>query len=203
MVARLKWGDPFVFDSGGQEALFLHEQGDSVRGGARHSRGDRGAGVRRRAGHVSGRRRHRHAACADTRTRAHDAPKWTGRSLARLEGTVVCYAGAQQLPAMLETCSRTAAPRTSRPPSIYDGTLPASRRSTARSRSCSSRREPRGAAARDARRRPRRRAARASALVRRRGPSSASASWSRARASRRRSSSTCSKSSARKPSKRR
>jgi siroheme synthase len=26
-VARLKWGDPFVFDSGGAEALFLHEQG--------------------------------------------------------------------------------------------------------------------------------------------------------------------------------
>src|SRR2546422_11677564 len=27
IVARLKWGDPFVFDSGGAEALFLHEQG--------------------------------------------------------------------------------------------------------------------------------------------------------------------------------
>src|SRR6187455_2784650 len=27
IVVRLKWGDPFVFDSGGKEALFLHEQG--------------------------------------------------------------------------------------------------------------------------------------------------------------------------------
>jgi uroporphyrinogen III methyltransferase/synthase len=26
-VARLKWGDPFVFDSGAKEAVFLHEQG--------------------------------------------------------------------------------------------------------------------------------------------------------------------------------
>src|SRR4051812_31715077 len=26
-VVRLKWGDPFIFDSGGKEALFLHEQG--------------------------------------------------------------------------------------------------------------------------------------------------------------------------------
>ena len=27
VVARLKWGDPFVFNHGGSEALFLHEQG--------------------------------------------------------------------------------------------------------------------------------------------------------------------------------
>ena len=27
IVVRLKWGDPFFFDSGGKEAIFLHEQG--------------------------------------------------------------------------------------------------------------------------------------------------------------------------------
>lgn len=27
IVVRLKWGDPFIFDTGGKEALFLHEQG--------------------------------------------------------------------------------------------------------------------------------------------------------------------------------
>ena len=37
-VVRLKWGDPYVFDSGGKEALFLHEQGIPFRGGSRRAR---------------------------------------------------------------------------------------------------------------------------------------------------------------------
>ena len=56
-VVRLKWGDPFFFDSGGKEAIFLHEQGIRVRSRARHSGDDRRAVLRRRSGHLPGRRR--------------------------------------------------------------------------------------------------------------------------------------------------
>ena len=60
-VARLKWGDPFVFDRGGEEALFLHEQGVpfEVVPGIPAAIGI--PGVRRRAAHLSWRRRHGHA----------------------------------------------------------------------------------------------------------------------------------------------
>ena len=97
IVARLKWGDPFVFDRGGAEALFLHEQGVRFEvvpgipaglGAATYAGvpltypggGDTLTFVR---GHED-----------EGRTRA--AVDWT--SLSRLDGTVVCYAGPDQLP---------------------------------------------------------------------------------------------------------
>src|SRR5512132_4235085 len=97
VVARLKWGDPFVFDSGGAEALFLHEQGvpfEVVPGIPA------GVGVPAYAGVPI-----TYPGAGDTITLVRgfeDASRklpdidWSG--LARLEGTVVCYAGAQQLP---------------------------------------------------------------------------------------------------------
>ena len=56
-VVRLKWGDPFVFDSGGKEALFLHEQRIpfEVVPGIPAAIG--GAGLRGHPDHLSGRGR--------------------------------------------------------------------------------------------------------------------------------------------------
>jgi len=126
VVARLKWGDPFVFDRGGNEALFLHEQGvrfEVVPGipvglavpsyagvpitypGA----GDTLTFVR---GHED-----------DGKTRA--SIDWN--SLARLDGTVVCYAGPDQLPEMLHALLTHGRPADEPAAVVYDGTLPTQR----------------------------------------------------------------------------
>src|SRR5713226_10519746 len=95
-VARLKWGDPFIFDRGGAEALFLHEQGvrfEVVPGVPA------GIGVPSYAGIPI-----TYPGGGDTLTfvRGHEdegktrpSVDWT--SLARLDGTIVCYAGSDQL----------------------------------------------------------------------------------------------------------
>ena len=71
VVARLKWGDPFIFDRGAEEALFLHEHGVPVRSRP----GDRGRTRRsqlcRGAGDVPGCGRHADIG-AGTRGRAPD-----------------------------------------------------------------------------------------------------------------------------------
>ncbi|MCK7461319.1 MAG: SAM-dependent methyltransferase [Sphingobacterium sp.] len=77
-VARLKWGDPFIFDDGGEEALFLHEHGDPVRGRARRPGGRRHAAVRRRGRHVPRRRRHADAGARARGCQRHDARRSTG-----------------------------------------------------------------------------------------------------------------------------
>jgi len=98
-VVRLKWGDPFVFDSGGKEALFLHEQQipfEVVPGipGA--------IGVPAYAGipitYPGG-------GDVVTLVRGHEAetdapPKVDWSRLAGLDGTLVCYAGARQIGAI-------------------------------------------------------------------------------------------------------
>lgn len=99
-VARLKWGDPFLFDQGGEEALFLHEQGVhyEVVPGVPHAIGATAyAGIP--ITYPGG---------GDTVTfvRGHEdegreKARINWAALATLDGTIVSYAGPQQLPKML------------------------------------------------------------------------------------------------------
>jgi uroporphyrinogen III methyltransferase/synthase len=100
VVVRLKWGDPFVFDSGGKEAIFLHEQGipfDVVPGIPLAVAGSAYAGVP-----IT----YPGAGDAVVLIRGHeaetDAPAdvdWA--HVAGIRGTLVCYAGARQIGAIL------------------------------------------------------------------------------------------------------
>ena len=102
LVARLKWGDPFVFDQGGVEALFLHEQNipfEVVPGVPA------AIGVPAYAGIPI-----TYPGGGDTLTFVRgyeDEGRGTANvdwaSLAKLEGTIVSYAGPRQLVGMVDT----------------------------------------------------------------------------------------------------
>jgi uroporphyrinogen III methyltransferase/synthase len=123
IVARLKWGDPFVFDHGGSEALFLHEQGvrfEVVPGVPA------GVGFPSYAGVPI-----TYPGGGDTITfiRGHEdegktpaALDWA--SLARLDGTLVCYAGPQQVPHILQELIAHGRPPDESVAIVYEGTLP-------------------------------------------------------------------------------
>ena len=123
LVARLKWGDPFVFDRGGEEALFLHEQGvpfEIVPGIPAGIAVPAYAGVP--VTYPGG---------GDTLTlvrgyedESRTPPNIDWASLARLEGTVVCYAGMQQLPRILEALIAHGWPADAQAVITYNGTLP-------------------------------------------------------------------------------
>jgi len=125
-VVRLKWGDPFVFDSGGKEALFLHEQGIpfEVVPGVPAAIGIPGyAGVP--VTYAGG-------GDALTLVRGHEdesqtAPQIDWASLAKLKGTVVCYAGSRQLGAVLDALLSHGRPRSEHAAVIVNGTLPSQR----------------------------------------------------------------------------
>jgi uroporphyrinogen III methyltransferase/synthase len=122
-VARLKWGDPFVFDHGGEEALFLHEHGVlfEVVPGIPAAIGIPGyAGVP-----VT------YPGSGDTLTlvRGHEGESQTPptvdwAALAKLKGTIVCYAGTKQLPAILDALMSHGRPKSEPAVVIYEGTLP-------------------------------------------------------------------------------
>src|SRR6188472_3418958 len=122
IVARLKWGDPFVFDSGGPEALFLHEQGlrfEVVPGVPA------GIGASSHAGIPL-----TYPGGGDTLTfvRGYEgagpsqvAVDWA--SLARLDGTIVAYVGPDQVPHMVDALIAHGRPADEPAALIYDGTV--------------------------------------------------------------------------------
>ena len=122
-VVRLKWGDPFVFDSGGKEALFLHEQGipfEVVPGIPAAIGGPAYAGVPvtyPEAGDVL------------TLVRGHEGetdklPDVDWARLAGLDGTIVCYAGAKQIGALCEALRANGRPADEPVALIYGATTP-------------------------------------------------------------------------------
>ena len=122
-VVRLKWGDPFMFDDGAKEALFLREQGvpfEVVPGIPAGIGAPCYAGVP-----VT------YPGAGDTVTfvRGHESegselPRIDWSALARLDGTIVCYAGARQLPGILTALMAHGRDAAEPAVLIYNGTLP-------------------------------------------------------------------------------
>ena len=122
-VARLKWGDPFVFDSGGKEALFLHEQGlpfEVVPGIPAGIGSPTYAGIP-----VT------YPEAGDTLTLVRGdegetsvPPDVAWKDLARIQGTIVTYASGPQLAAMATALQRHGRPASEPAALIYRGTLP-------------------------------------------------------------------------------
>ena len=123
LVVRLKWGDPFVFNSGGKEALFLHEQGvpfEVVPGipaalGAPAYAGvpvtypDAGDALTFVRGNESG-------------TDALPHVDWD--SLAKIDGTIVCHTGTKQLTAIVNALIAHGRSADEPVAIVYNGTLP-------------------------------------------------------------------------------
>ncbi len=125
-VVRLKWGDPFVFDSGGKEALFLHEQGipfEVVPGipalvgipayaGIPITYPGSGNLLTFIRGYEDG----------DQTT-----PELDWNQLARVDGTLLCYAGPRQLARVAASLLSHGRPRDDSAAIIFDGSTPQQR----------------------------------------------------------------------------
>jgi uroporphyrinogen III methyltransferase/synthase len=123
IVARLKWGDPFVFDRGGEEALFLHEQGlpfEVVPGIPA------AIGVPAYAGIPI-----TYPGGGDTVTfvRGHEGagqkrPAIDWKVLSRLGGTMVCYAGPRQMAEILDALLAHGWTGSDQAALVFHGTMP-------------------------------------------------------------------------------
>lgn len=101
LVARLKWGDPFVFDSGGKEGMFLHEQripfevvpgvpaaiGSSAYAGIPITYPGAGDALVLLRGQENS---------------AHEMPDVNWKALADLDGTIASFAAGQAVPGILQ-----------------------------------------------------------------------------------------------------
>ncbi len=123
VVVRLKWGDPFFFDSGGKEAIFLHEQGipyEVVPGIPATIAGPSYAGVP-----VT------YPGAGETVTfvrgfedGSNDPPQVDWASLGRLEGTIACYAGPRQIPSIIQSLRHHGRAESDTAAIVTSGTLP-------------------------------------------------------------------------------
>ncbi len=125
-VVRLKWGDPFVFDSGGKEALFLHEQGvpfEVVPGIPVAIGGPAYAGIPVTypdAGDVLALVRGH-----EDEVDAADRIDWS--RVAGVGGTLVCCAGARQIGSAARALLAHGRPPDESAALVYDATLPSQR----------------------------------------------------------------------------
>jgi uroporphyrinogen III methyltransferase/synthase len=125
-VARLKWGDPFVFDSGAKEALFLHEQGvpfEVVPGVTSAIGATAYAGIPLT---------HPDAGDAVVSIRgqedeADSIPNLDWRALAALDGSIVCHAGPRLVVGILRALVTEGRPADDAAALIYRGTRPSQR----------------------------------------------------------------------------
>jgi uroporphyrinogen III methyltransferase/synthase len=123
VVARLKWGDPFVFDRSGEEALFLHEQGvpfEVTPGLAAGLAVPAYAGIP--VSYPGGGDTITLVRGYEDESRTPPEVDWAG--LARLDGTVVCYAGAHQLQKVLGALRAGGRPDDEPAAVIYGGATP-------------------------------------------------------------------------------
>jgi uroporphyrinogen III methyltransferase/synthase len=123
MVARLKWGDAFVFDSGAKEALFLHEQGipfEVVPGIPAAVGATAYAGIP--VTYPGG-------ADAVILLRGHESetdalPDVDWDAVARIDGTIICYVGGRLTSDILRGLISRGVPPDRAAALIYRGTLP-------------------------------------------------------------------------------
>lgn len=125
-VARVKWGDGFIFDSSAKEAMFLYEQGipfEVVPGIPPAFGAATYAGIPLTypgAGDAV-------VLLRGNEDEADELPDVDWTAVARIDGTIACYAGARAVPRLLAALIDGGVPPEESAALIYQGTLPRQR----------------------------------------------------------------------------